>query len=333
MNEFKTRLHKLSHVLNEAQNLEEATTRRLAAMDLNLLVVFSVLMQEQSVTTAAKRLFVGQSAVSASLKRLRTLFGDPLFVKAGRGMVPTERALQILPAINHSLTQIHTFTFAPPSFDPAKASVTLRIGMSDDNEIVFLPAIITALQKRAPHVHVIVRPVNHLNICAALDSGDVDVGMSVFGELSSWHASEVLYKQGYGCLYDPLHQQNSKRFTLKRYLQSQQVIVTFDGTLAGKIDGILAAQKMQREVRVGTTRFATLPHLVKGSNLVASLPELIGRVLAKNHGLAFCPLPFDVPPGLPRLAWHRRNDADPVNQWLRKVITEAVQQEIKQIFS
>ncbi|MBX9901271.1 MAG: LysR family transcriptional regulator [Burkholderiaceae bacterium] len=333
MNEIDAKLSKLNHLLNEAQNLEETMTRRLAAMDLNLLVVFSVLMHEQSVTGAAKRLFVGQSAVSASLKRLRTLFGDPLFVKAGRGMVPTERALQILPAINQSLMHIHAFTFAPPSFDPAKASVTLRIGMSDDNEIVFLPAIIRALQKRAPHIRVIARPVSHLNICTALDSGDVDVGMSVFGELSNWHASEVLHEQGYGCLYDRHHHQESKRLTLKRYLQSQQVIVTFDGALEGKIDRILAAQKVQREVQIGTTRFATLPHLVKGSNLVASLPELIGRVLAKNHGLAFCALPFEVPPGLPRLAWHKRNDADPINQWLRKIIIEAVQKEIKQILS
>ncbi len=111
--------------------------------------------------------------------------------------------------------------------------------------------------------------------------------------------------------------------SLDDYLVHRQAIVTFDGSLQGKIDRALAGHQRTRTVQFGTTRFATLPYLVKGTHLLASLPELVGRVLARTHALAYSPLPFDVAPGQPQMAWHRRHDDDLVNTWFRGLVREA----------
>lgn len=313
--------------------MDDAAIRRLGAIDLNLLVVFAALMQHRSVTGAAQRLFVGQPAVSAALRRLRTLFNDPLLVKAGRGMVATARAESLLPAVNSILAQIDVLSVPLQPFDPAASQATLRLGISDDNEIVFLATIARALALQAPQVRLVARPVSHTDIRESLDSGSVDVGFSVFGELSGWHQSEVLFEQGYGCVYDPGVRTLDAPDTIDAFLKREQMIVTFDGVLQGKVDRVLAQSSLQRDVRLGTTRFATLPYLVKGTARLASVPELIGRVLAQTHGLAFCPLPIDVPPGRPRLAWHRRSEHDPAGQWFRRLIATCVRERVAAIRS
>lgn len=300
--------------------LDDPLIRRLAKIDLNLLVVFSALMRDKSVTAAAARLCLGQPAVSASLKRLRSMFSDPLFVKSGRSLVATERALTIWPPVEKILAQINSVAFDPPSFDPATAQSTVRIGLSDDNEILFLPAIVRALQRSAPRIRLVARPVSHRDIGDSLDRDEIDVGLSVFGELSTWHCEELAFEQGYGCIFDPAQREAPTAFNVDEFIHCKQVIVTFDGALRSKVDRILAARQLERDVRFGTTRFATLPYLIQGTDLVASLPEMVGRVLAGVHGLSYRQLPIDLPPSRPRLVWHRRNDLDPANRWLRSLI-------------
>ena len=311
--------------------VDDAAIRRLGAIDLNLLVAFAALMQDRSVTGAAQRLFLGQPAVSAALRRLRILFGDPLLVKAGRGMVATARAESLLPAVTFALAQIDALSAPPLPFDPAASRATLRLGISDDNEIVFLATIARALALQAPGVRLVAQPVSHTDIRQSLDSGSVDLGFSVFGELSAWHQNEVLFEQGYGCVYDPVVRALDRPHTVEGFLKSEQLIVTFDGALEGKVDRVLAESRLQRDVRLGTTRFATLPYLVKGTARVASVPELVGRVLAQTHGLAFCPLPIDVPPGRPKLAWHRRSERDPAGQWFRELTAVCVRDRVAEI--
>jgi LysR family transcriptional regulator, mexEF-oprN operon transcriptional activator len=320
-----------THTEPDQAAVDDAGIRRLAAIDLNLLVVFAALMQHRSVTVAAQRLFLGQPAVSAALRRLRGLFGDPLLVKAGRGMVATARAEALLPAVTLALAQIDALAAPPAAFDPTTSRATLRLGLSDDFEVLLLPAIARELAQRAPLVRLVARPISHLNIRESLDSGAVDFGFSVFGELSSWHQSEVLLEQGYGCIYDPVVLGSNAPSTLAAYVNSEQLIVTFDGALEGKIDRHLAEAQLQRNARVGTTRFTTLPYLVKGTARVASVPELVGRALAHDHGLAFCPLPLQVPPGKPRLAWHRRSEHDPAGRWFRELFAACLRRRVAEI--
>jgi LysR family transcriptional regulator, mexEF-oprN operon transcriptional activator len=311
----------------QLQQIDAAAISRLAKIDLNLLVVFAAVMHECSATLAAKRLFVGQPAVSAALGRLRAFFDDPLLVKAGRRLVPTHRALALKPEVERMLIQLDLLTGSLEKFDPAASAEQVRIGLSDDNEIVFLPAILRELRTRAPHMTLVARPISHADVQQSLDSGDVDLAMSVFGELSSWHRRELLFEQGYGCLFDAKHL-STKKITLAQYVSAPQAIVTFDGNLEGKIDRVLAGSGKRRTVVIGTSRFSSLPFLVKGTPIIASLPELAGKALANSHGLAYCPLPFPVPAGKPCIAWHVKNEHDPSHVWLRELVKKCVAAEL-----
>ena len=248
-------------------------------------------------------------------------------------MVATARAEALLPALSLTLAQIDALATPYRNFDPAESDAMLRLGLSDDNEIVFLPTIARELARLAPQVRLVARPVSHIDTRESLDSGAVDMGFSVFGELSGWHRSAVLFEQGYGCIYDPSVQTSDAPCSVEGFLRSTQMIVTFDGALDGKVDRILAASGLKRDVRLGTTRFATLPYIVKGTSRVASVPELVGRVLARTHGLAFCPLPVDIPPGLPRLTWYSRSEQDPAGRWFRDLVTTCVKGRVSELRS
>jgi LysR family transcriptional activator of mexEF-oprN operon len=315
-----------SRASDQIRQFDVTAISRLAKIDLNLLVVFSALMHERSATLAAKRLFVGQPAVSAALGRLRAFFDDPLLVKAGRGLAPTQRALALEPEVERLLMQVDSITGSAETFDPAASVMTVRIGLSDDNEIVFLPRILQEMRRAAPQMTLVARPISHADVQKSLDRNDVDLAMSVFGELSNWHRQELLFEQGYGCLFDPAHWR-TKTITLAKYLSARQAIVTFDGNLEGKIDRVLGAMNARRTVVIGTTRFSSLPYLIRDTPIIASLPELVGKALAKAHSLSYSALPFRVPAGKPSLAWHAKNETDPAHVWLRTLVKKCVESE------
>lgn len=113
----------------------------LRRVDLNLLIVFETLMHERSVTRAAEKLFLGQPAISAALSRLRGLFDDPLFVRTGRSMEPSARAVEIFALLSPALDSISTAVSRAAEFDPATSTAVFRIGLSDDVEFALLPPL------------------------------------------------------------------------------------------------------------------------------------------------------------------------------------------------
>ena len=122
----------------------------LRRVDLNLLIVFETLMHERSVTRAAEKLFLGQPAISAALSRLRGLFDDPLFVRTGRSMEPSARAVEIFALLSPALDSISTAVSRAADFDPATSTAVFRIGLSDDVEFALLPQLLKRLRAEAP---------------------------------------------------------------------------------------------------------------------------------------------------------------------------------------
>ena len=134
----------------------------LRRVDLNLLIVFETLMHERSVTRAAEKLFLGQPAISAALSRLRNLFDDPLFVRTGRSMEPTARAIEIFALLSPALDSISTAVSRASEFDPATSTSVFRIGLSDDVEFALLPMLLKRLRAEAPGIVLVVRRVNYI---------------------------------------------------------------------------------------------------------------------------------------------------------------------------
>ena len=149
-------------------------------IDLNLLAAFDALMSERNVTRAAARVGVSQPAMSAALSRLRTLFGDPLFLRSAQGLLPTPKAREMAEPISQALQQIEAALLPKPLFEPASASVTFNVGMSEYPAHLLLPALASALRTQGRGLALAVHGIGSRDIAVdLLDAGTIDVAVGV----------------------------------------------------------------------------------------------------------------------------------------------------------
>jgi LysR family transcriptional regulator, mexEF-oprN operon transcriptional activator len=243
-------------------------------LDLNLLRVFVVVAEAGSVTEAAQRLYLTQPAVSAALRRLSSTVGAPLFVRAGRGLALTTRGQRLLATARPHLQSLVEATVAPEPFDAKSSERIVRVGMADGLEAWLLPPLIRALSEEAPHMKLILVPVQFRTIAKALESASVDLAVTVADELPADIRRLPLSAGSFVCLFDPRHARPGKRLTLERYLEHEHVIVSYNGDLRGIVEDALG---IQRRVRVSVPTFHSVGALVEGGALLATVPTLVAR--------------------------------------------------------
>jgi LysR family transcriptional regulator, mexEF-oprN operon transcriptional activator len=175
----------------------------LSRLDLNLLVAFDALLTERSVTRAAARIGLGQSAMSHNLARLRTLFGDELLTRGADGMRPTPRALALADPVRVTLAQIQAAVLQREAFDPSTADRVFRIGLADSIEVALIPGLMARLRRAAPDVSLRLRSINRLSVLEELDSGRLDLGIGVFDHGKIHHKRRPLYTDNFLCLFSP----------------------------------------------------------------------------------------------------------------------------------
>lgn len=308
-------------------------TELLRNTDLNLLVAFSVLMRERSVSAAAGRLHIGQSGMSGALGRLRELFGDPLLVRVGRRLEPTPRALALAEEVEQALAIVERAVGAALPFSPEASTRVFSIGMTDDHELLFGAPLAAALVREAPGARLVIRATHAHSMRAALDDGEVDAATSVAKDLPSWHLGTPLFEQGHACLWSPrqvarltgrARQARSGALTLAQYLALGHALVTFRGDLTGFIDDVLAARGLRRNVVVGVSRFAALPELLLGAPLVATVPAPIAARFVRERGLASSPPPLDLLPRQVMLVFRQRDAAQRELTWFRDLVTRTI---------
>jgi DNA-binding transcriptional LysR family regulator len=291
--------------------------RRLRKLDLNLLLTFSVLMRERHVSRAAQRLFVGQPAMSGALARLREALGDELFVRAGRGLEPTARARALAEPIERALESIDRAIHEKQPFAPAHHDGIFRIGLPDNQEIAIVPALTGRLRRVAPHAVLLVRAADYASMTDLLDSGEIDVAVSIARPRSSRHEREALFSQGYACLFSRRQLRLKPPLTVDAYCAHPHALVSFTGELEGVVDVALARIGRSRRVAVAVPRFATLPHVLEQAPLIATVPEPIARCFARAHALALSPPPVAMPPRTVSLVYRRRDAGDAAHAWFR----------------
>jgi LysR family transcriptional activator of mexEF-oprN operon len=263
-------------------------------LDLNLLRVFVVVAESQSVTHAAERLYLTQPAVSAALKRLTKAVGGPLFTRQGRGIVLTARGQRVLDRARPHLEGLLAAALSPAKFDPRSSDRVVRLGLSDPNESWLLPALLRALERRAPRLRLVVVEVQFRNVGEALASSRVDLAVTVADELPAGTSRKPLIEHGsaggFVCLFDPRRLRLGKKPTLERYLACDHVIVSYNGDLRGIVEDLLG---VQRKVKVSVPTFHALGPVVSGSALVATVPVLVAREITRvRPRLCVAPLPF-----------------------------------------
>ncbi|WP_271412098.1 LysR substrate-binding domain-containing protein [Pseudomonas sp. Q1-7] len=289
----------------------------LRRVDLNLLIVFETLMHERSVTRAAEKLFLGQPAISAALARLRTLFDDPLFVRTGRSMEPSARAMEIFALLSPALDSISTAVSRAADFDPATSTAVFRIGLSDDVEFALLPALLRRLRAEAPGVVLVVRRTNYLLMPNLLASGEISVGVAYTEELPANAKRKTLRRSR-----PKLLRADSVpgALSLDDYCQRPHALVSFAGDLGGFVDEELAKVGRTRKVVLAVPQFNGLGTLLAGTDLVAMVPDYTAAALTAAGGLRAEDPPLPVQSFELSMAWRGAQDNDPAERWLRSRI-------------
>lgn len=286
----------------------------ITSVDLNLLKVFDALYSEGSASRAAILLDVTQSAVSAALSRLRLLYGDPLFIRTGRGLKPTLLACQLKPVISDALGKfrqsLNMTMPVPASFDGR--SVT--IGLSDDFEIAIGNQLIQILAERAPGLRVIFRQSHSQVIEEALMNRSVDIAISSGGISSQSLSRELIGEGGYSCLTDITSSGLTPEiFNLQRFIEHGQILVSSGGFI-GVVDEALEIAGLKRRIIASTTHFAALPYLLKGTKAIATLPDHAAHTISRLSGLQMLPCPVELRRYSVDMSWRTRELDAPVNE-------------------
>ncbi|MEX3916620.1 LysR family transcriptional regulator [Paraburkholderia sp. BR10872] len=288
-------------------------------LDLNLLRALDALLDERNVTRAAQRLSLTQPAVSAMLTRLRESFGDPLFVRSQRGIVPTERALQLAAPLKQVLSEIEQM-LQPQAFAPAEAEMTLTLASTDYALRAVVVPYLARLRETAPGVRAVIVPVQHERLQAQLESGDVDLALITPETAPADLHARRLFDERYVCVMRADHPAAQRRLTLERFCALDHALVSYEGgSLSGVTDEALARVGRARRVTVSVNSFLVLPDLLLTSDLIAVAPS---RLVKNAPGLAVVEPPLAIPGFTKTLAWHERTHRSPGHQWARALLFE-----------
>jgi DNA-binding transcriptional LysR family regulator len=293
----------------------------MARPDLNLLVTLDVLLAEGSVARAARRLRLSPSAMSRALARLRATTGDPLLVRAGRGLVPTPRALELRGRIGPLVQDAEAVLRPAEALDLARLVRTFTLRTSEGFVENFGPALIARVGREAPGVRLrfVQKPDKD---SAQLREGLVDLETGVVGEtMGPELRTQALFRDRFVGVMRKGHPLGKDRITPARYAAARHVFVSRRGLDRGPIDDALARLGLQREIAAIVGGFATALALARTSDLIASVPERHTGIL--RAGMVSFPLPVAMPEITVSLLWHPRLDADPAHRWLRGCVREA----------
>ena len=249
----------------------------LSKLDLNLLVAFDALLTERSVTRAAARIGLGQSAMSHNLARLRTLFGDELLTRGAEGMRPTPRALALADPVRVTLAQIQAAVLQREAFDPSTAERAFRIGLADSIEVAVIPGLFAALHAAAPSVALRLRSIDRMSILEELDSGRLDLGIGVFNQGQLHHKRRPLYTDSFLCLFSPAQLNLSSPITLEDYLRLPHVLTSLTDGAHGTVDAALAKLKLKRTIVLTTPDFLAVPFVVRRAPVITTMPSRLLR--------------------------------------------------------
>ncbi|BAZ08408.1 transcriptional regulator [Calothrix sp. NIES-4071] len=298
----------------------------LASIDLNLLVAFEVLFEERSVTAAAKRLYLGQPAMSAALGRLRILFNDELFIRIGREMQPTSKASAIAPGIKAALGQIRTSIESSQTFDPSSTKRDFAIGSADYTSFVILPKLLEYCCE-APFLNFRMIGFDKDSVGEMLEQGTIHVAMGVFPNPPRQTICVPLFQERFIGIARKNHPAiTNKAISLETFANLSHVLVTLRQDATGEIDKILATHNLQRRIQLTTPHILVLPAIISSSDMVAAVPYRIGAYFSKLGSIQIFELPLEIQPWTVSMMWSQLTEKDDANCWLRETLKTVCKQ-------
>lgn len=291
---------------------------RFNKLDLNLLVALDVLLAERSITKAARRLNLSQSATSGVLARLREYFADDLLIQVGRNMVPTALAESLIDPVGKILRQIEATIETRATFEPAESQRHFRIVASDYATCVAVSHLVRQLSVDAPGVtlDIIMPSVASLE---RAERGGVDLVLIPRNTPGLEDmACELLFTDTYSCVVCAENPLVGERLTLDDYLNMPHVATRFGDQTSMFEDWFFDKAGLQRRIELTTSQFNTLPQLVLGTRRIATMHTRMALISANYYPIRVLAPPMAIPEVEMVLKWHRYLDNDPGHQWLRQ---------------
>jgi DNA-binding transcriptional LysR family regulator len=295
------------------------TAPKLAAIDLNLLVVFDAIMRERSVTRAGRRLGLSQPAMSHALTRLRHMLKDELFVRSPNGMVPTPRAEELATPIRIALDGLQQ-SLEPLHFDASKATATFRIAVDNYAAIVLVAPIAAHVARIAPGVKLDFRPSGTVDVVDQLDRNELHLAMGPAAAPGERFSRRRLLQDQFVVVHRKGHPgANAREFSTEMLATLPQLEISSAQFGAEFVEAGAARSRPGLRPAMRAP-FLAAAQILATSDLVAMLPLNVAKSMMRSHHLVFRPLSRSPKPIEAAMIWLRRLDNQPAHAWLREVI-------------
>jgi DNA-binding transcriptional LysR family regulator len=292
------------------------------SLNLNLLPVLDALLAERSVSRAAARVGLSQPAVSNALAQLRAHLGDPLLVRKGNGMAPTERALALAGPLRAALLALEQGLEPAQAFDPASAKRNFIIMTNDFVAFAMLPRLLARLQREAPGVAVQIRAWPEHVVPSELARGDADLMLGFNRGLPVGHHATPLFQDRFVFVAREAHPLVRGKISLATYTKLKHVIVSHEPNARGVFDDLLAERGLSRNVALRVSHFLLVPPIIAATDYVAALSEIVAVPAEKTLRLQLLKMPLPFEAASVHMVWHERTGASPAHAWFRGVVEE-----------
>jgi DNA-binding transcriptional LysR family regulator len=305
----------------------------ISKVDLNLLIYLDVLLREKNVTRAASQLNITQPAMSNGLKRLRTLFNDPILVRTSDGMVPTERARALGPAIRKILLELEEALQGEEEFNEQNSQRVFRLMASDYAASTLLPSLLKHINQVAPSVTIDIMTPSDVNF-HDVEEGKIDMAINRFDELPQSFHQKTIWRDSFSCLLNADNPVVSK-FNLNAYLASKHVWVSKTGfgvgvgmdpkdvQKLGWVDESLARLGKKRDISVFTRNYHVAMQLAFEADLIATLPTKAALLHKNDANYTILKPPFEIPDIELKMIWSPLLHHDASHIWFRQLVMEA----------
>ena len=298
---------------------------RFNKLDLNLLVALDAMLSETSISRAAEKLHISQSAMSNALSRLRDHFQDKLLVQVGRKMELTPRAEVLLEAVRDVLLRVDTTITAQPVFDAATSDREFRILVSDYSLVTLIPHVVALAYEQSHTVRFRFLPqVGQPQ--RALDQGEADMLLLPQNYCSAVHPTETLWAEEFVCLVWSASAHVQRPLTLANYTQAAHVVMQPTISVPSFESTFLQNMAIERRIDVTTHSFSSVPALLVGTERIATMHRRLAHVASQFLPVTILAPPLDMPVMHQALQWHKYRTQDPALIWLRAVMQKAVLQ-------
>ncbi len=299
----------------------------LSALDLNLLRVLDAILSEGSTVRAGEKIGLSQPAVSAALGRLRQTLGDPLFVRRGQGLEPTDYARALKDPLRDALDGLHTLLDRTGAFDPALSQQTFRISGSDFFAEMLMPQLAGTLSRIAPGVRLQLVDVLRETDIARLRDDNLDLALLPSFPVPDWVGQQHLFDSSLAVVARNDHPSvkaaglvAGTTFPMRLFCSLSHALCSPNGNLHGLGDRALAAVGRHRRVVLSLPSFNAVANAVAQSDLIALLPEQHARRMAPMLGLSLYTPPMPVAPVRLAMIWHHRSSNSQASRWLREQV-------------